>query len=250
MLNADAIQKIVDLGSHAIEDIGRHQYHVSSRGATLVTVPAVETLKVFSLEQIVNFLKSYFKEDDGDQDQLEVNILDHMNVEVIGRGLNDNCKIERFAESSIEDIFNDFPFGQKMSQEEFIINVMTKFVQDEQTEELLRLVSSIRSDKLQVSDDDGFSQVASTRAGVTLVNEKKVKNIWKLRTYKTFPEIEQPIIPYVLRLHQRGDEMPQFALYDCDGGQWKVETAKDVRQYLVNRLKLELGEKADRVSVL
>jgi hypothetical protein len=254
MMDASAIQQIGDMaeGAGRVEEHGTQStlFHVCAKSATPLKFPEAETVKLFSLNQIVSYLKTLMnaRPADGETEpgKAIINVLDHENVEIIDEGYNENMNVSRLAVATMEEMFSPFPFGQKMSQEDFIINVMTKFVQNDVTAELLKLVSSIKEDAGRVSDDDGYSQVVNTKQGVTLVSESKLKNLWILQTYKTFPEVEQPLIPYVLRLHDGG----RLALYDSDGGAWKVNVTKTVREYLVNRIKGELGEKAEMVTVL
>lgn len=247
MITEEAIQKIMDLG-YKVEEIEGCAFHVSPAGATLLKYPTTPSMKSFSLDNLINFIKT---DPLGDDEKLVVNIVSHQDVQVESEGLNPNKARDLAAEASMKNIYGqDFPFGRQMKQEEFIINVMTKFVQDAETVKLLKLVSSISQREAKVSDDDGYSQTATVKSGVALVSELKVQNLWKLKTYKTFPEVEQPIIPYVLRLHG-GVGDPQFALYDCDGGSWKIEAVKNVRNYLAAKLKEQLPDGLyERVTVL
>ena len=249
MLDADAIETIREYQSE-IQEHGSMStpFHVSPKGAVALKFPSRETLKVFSLTQLVNAVKSELRI--ASDEHFVVNVKDQLSVDVMADTIDDNLNLEVIVSSDFSKVFSPFPFEKQMSQEEFIINLMTKFEETELRQELLRFISSVKQERVGVSDDDGFSQEASVRAGVHLAGAKTVRNYWPLKTYKTFPEVEQPVIPYILRLHQREDEMPKFALYECDGGKWKVDTTIAVREWLINRIKNQLAEAADRVTVL
>lgn len=247
-MDGEAVREILDNAKSEVVQVDEFSYLRKSDGVTLIAPPSLETIKCFSLSQIISVVKEAVTQKL--TGRLLVNVLDHNSVSVILAIPNKIKNFDKVAHSSFNGIFKEINFGSQMSQEDFIIELMTKFEDTPEREELLRLVSSIKSEKVNTSDDDGYSQTAGVKAGVTLVTEKKIKNLWKLRTFKSFPEIEQPEIPYILRLHQRGEEAPKFALYDCDGGKWKVSTTLAVREYLSNRLNIELGELASGVVVL
>ena len=84
--------------------------------------------------------------------------------------------------------------------------------------------------------------------------EKIAENITDLNTDAsatrkiTMTFVFKPVdVPYILRLHQRAEEVPKFSLHECDGGMWRVETTKAVRKWLQDQV-MDLGLKA--VTVL
>lgn len=232
MIDQYAMEKLGEFVSSKVERVNDRAFHVSKMGAAAVQFPTPKRVDVFSLTQIVTYLKTV--SDPGVP--LVLNVVREDKVEVFEKKLNANGQRSDVLAADFSEICETFPCEQKMSQEDFIIKLMTMFVKNPERDGLIKTVASVRAEKVQTSDDDGVSQVAQTKAGVMLTTEKKIENIWMLQPFKTFPEIEQPTVPYMLRLHQRGDEMPTFALYDCDGGRWKVSTTVDVREYLVKEL--------------
>lgn len=250
MLDSAAIETIRDYKAE-VEALGTRDalFHVSAKGAVALKHPSRKKASVFSLTQLVNYIRVLIAGPDIDMGVV-VNVCDHQTVEVISDPVDDNQDVEIAVETDFSKVFTSFPFEKQLSQEEFIINLMTKFEDTDQRTELIQLASSVRAEKISTNDDDGFSQEVATKAGVHLTKKFSVKNLWMLKTYKTFPEVEQPIIPYILRLHQREEESPKYALYECDGGKWKVDTTIAIREWIKNRVNLELGESAGKVSVL
>lgn len=58
----------------------------------------------------------------------------------------------------------------------------------------------------------------------------------KLAPYRTFIEIEQPESEFVFRA-RKADDLPHFALFEADGGAWRIESMKRIKAYLENKLK-------------
>jgi len=68
----------------------------------------------------------------------------------------------------------------------------------------------------------------------------------RLRPYRTFREIEQPASLFVLRLQKgRDGELPRAALFEADGGQWKLEACQAIKHWLDMELYLH-----ERITVL
>lgn len=246
MLNAEGVQKIIDVAKFEVKEINGVQYYVGSDGAQMLMLPRVTETHLFSLKQIVNFAADLAQKS---SEKFTINVRSFDEVEIYSQSVAGPKVRDCHANSDISETFKTFPFGSKMTQEDFIIQLMTKFVQDDVTKELIKLVSTFKKDSEVKLDDDGFSQKATVKSGVALVKEASIKNLWVLKTYKTFPEIEQPSIPYILRLHDSSSG-PLFALYDCDGGAWKVDATARAREFIVNSLKPMLGEKFEQVNVL
>lgn len=66
--------------------------------------------------------------------------------------------------------------------------------------------------------------------------------IINLRPYRTFQELEQPASDFLIRLDER-----YIRFIEADGGMWKLEARKAIKEYL----EKELAELiADRVVVV
>lgn len=247
MLDTEAIDTLCAIASSEINEIEGVNFHVSHHGAQAVKFPVPNAIEVFSLSQLVTLLENCYA---GEAKDTLVNVTDFSRVEVILKDYGPNNEVLKFAFADFSGVFEKFPFGQRIIQEDFIIKLMTQFVKDQNRDELIKTVLSIKSEKLSTSEDDGYSQVAATKSGVHLATTKRIENLWVLKTFCTFPEIDQPEIPYILRLHQKDSEAPQFALYPCDGGKWKVDLTLKIRQWLINGLKPILGEKYGKAVVV
>lgn len=244
-MDGTAVKEIAKLAQTQIVDQDGVKFHVNVNEAEALKYPTVSTMTLFSLDNVCNFIKQGL---DKTKDHFAVNVVNPTNILVTGEYSKD-LKINTFAKASMDEVIQPFSFGKRMRHEEFVISLLTKFERNEDLEGLLKTTSTVRSGSATTSSDDGYSQEVEVKAGVTLVESQKLKNFWVLKTFKTFPEIEQPNISYILRVH--GDERTtEFSLHECDGGKWKIEATAKIREYLTNKLKNILGDKYDRVTVL
>ncbi len=119
---------------------------------------------------------------------------------------------------------NGFAFGQWYDCEEFLIRLLTLFQETEARSQLLALVGQIDEETVQRVSDDGISQQVIARVGIKRKQEVMMPNVVFLRPYRTFREIEQPESPFLLRMKGgREGGKPTCALFDVDGGAWKLE---------------------------
>lgn len=126
-----------------------------------------------------------------------------------------------------------FKFGEYTQAEQFNVALQALFVATDARDELLRIIGSIRQEKVQAAADDGVSQQVIAKAGVVLEGLVKVPNPVTLAPFRTFREVEQPESKFVLRLQQgREGSLPLIALFEADGGAWKLEAIQRIRTYL------------------
>lgn len=133
-----------------------------------------------------------------------------------------------------------FPFNRFMSQTEFIIGLQAGFERTVKLDELLGLVGNLKDEAVVNAVDDGVSQVATVKGGVTLVNQKKVEPRWTLHPFRTWPELDQPGLECILRLAGGGDEkLPTVGLFTVEDPQWARQTMDAAAKFL--------REKTDRL---
>ena len=82
------------------------------------------------------------------------------------------------------------------------------------------------------SVDNGISLEVSVRTGAVLKEQQTVQPIVHLQPYRTFLEVEQPASDFLLRLDKDG----RPALYEADGGAWKLEAKRNIAAYLGEQL--------------
>lgn len=134
-------------------------------------------------------------------------------------------------------------FGEFMPAEEFIIALMHGFdpgeggETEQERQRLLALVASIKENDVTETTDDGVSQAVKTSRGLSLVAVTTIKNPFRLTPYRTFRELVQPASDFILRTRKapNGDR-PLCALFEAEGGQWKLDAVLRIREYLVAKL--------------
>lgn len=85
-------------------------------------------------------------------------------------------------------------------------------------------------------DDDGVSQQAIIKTGVTTKDAAFVPNPVSLILYRTFLEVPQPASDFVFRISEGRGGAPAFKLVAADGGLWKSQAVDNVKNYLVKAL--------------
>lgn len=131
-----------------------------------------------------------------------------------------------------------FRFGEWLDVETFIINLQSQFVDTENRAALLSVVGNLASENVQTLADDGVIQVVETRQGIARRGAATVPNPISLQPYRTFPEVDQPASEFVFRLKQgRDGEMPRAALFEADGGQWKLEAIERIAAWLAGEME-------------
>lgn len=113
------------------------------------------------------------------------------------------------------------------------IHLKSCFVPAEQRESLIALLGNVTEEAVKTSSDDGFSQSVVARKGIALSQNVQVPSIVTLTPYRTFIEIEQPEGEFLCRM-QAG---PKVALYEADGGAWKLEARKRIKLFLEDALE-------------
>ena len=130
-----------------------------------------------------------------------------------------------------------FKFGVSYSQEEFVVALQSRFMQDEISAKVGMVVGNLVNGHEVNTSDDGISQRAVVKTGVARVGDVVIENPVMLRPYRTFVEIDQPKSPFVLRIKAEKDSgQPYIALHEADGGMWKVEAVGRIYEFLCNAL--------------
>lgn len=137
-----------------------------------------------------------------------------------------------------------FNFGSAYDYEKFVIAIRSLFVQTDDTAGLLELLKKVSNVKSVEMEDDGVTQKVVSSQGAMLAENVKVAPIRKLAPFRTFIEVLQPESEFLFRVSDRDT----FALYEADGGAWKIEAKKNIRTFFENALKEEIA--AEQVIIL
>lgn len=128
--------------------------------------------------------------------------------------------------------------------ENAVIELRSLYIPNEDTDYLLRLLSSISSESKVTSSDNGVTQTVEAKSGIALSQKVAVKPRVSLRPFRTFVEVAQPESEFLLRISGDG----KIGLYEADGGVWKLEATRNVAGYFEKELK-DLIESGDVVVI-
>lgn len=145
---------------------------------------------------------------------------------------------------SAEAILPEFPFGRFLDREDFNIQMQTKFVQDgNDYASVLAYVGTAEHGTIAQYSDDGISQKAVVKTGLTQKAECLIPNPVTLKPFRTFVEVDQPESLFVFRMADaRGDGI-EAALFEADGKGWRNEAMKNIQEYFNKKLADLIDEK-------
>ncbi len=205
-----------------------------------VLPPEVPKLALASLSGLVDFIKA--NKDGIDLSQVILTVDSYQTATMRSKVLSPHQRREIFAVAAALPI-EPFKFGSFDDLESFSIDVQTKFVADGERMRLLALAASITSGPIRTVVDDGVSQEVTLKAGVTMKASQEVRNPFTLKPFRTFSEIDQPASPFIFRLQKsRDDQPPNAALFEADGGAWRIAAMVSIRDYLRKALPELAGQ--------
>ena len=233
-----AIDRLLTLAAPTFREVEKRLY--ANQQLHPIKPPMPEALGVHTLTGIVDYIAAQEEnlnlKDFDDLPGLFLQVVSHKEVRLISS--LEGPFFQRATLLWAEPPENRaYPFASWLDPENFIIELQTKFVPDDNTHALLAFVSSIKEASDRTSAGDGVSQTVTAKTGVTLVIEAKVPNPVVLRPYRTFLEVEQPAISCVFRLRQG----PMLSLHEADGSLWRIQAIQSIKTYLVKAMT-ELGQ--------
>jgi len=131
-------------------------------------------------------------------------------------------------------VLREFPFGKYISGEEMVVYLQTCFVRNAgDWVKVLAVAGNVTAGATRDYTDDGISQAVTARVGVATKADVAMPNPVQLAPFRTFPEIEQPLSSFVFRARSNGpDSTPSFALFESDGGAWRIEAMRRISDWL------------------
>lgn len=227
MMNADFIQKIIDLANIQRFEIDGREF--TSKAIYPVKEPAVACLSCHTLTGLVDFFDSLSPEDQG---RVMFLIEDYNQVYIVSDVFGTEKQREFFISAKAYE--QKERFDEYMGHEDFMIFILSMFVQDETTHKILKIVGNLKTDTGAQYSDDGLTQTVTAKTGITRVENIELPNPITLHPYRTFSDIPQPESKFILRLKQRGDGIA-VALFEADGAAWKNYAIANIKAYLENR---------------
>lgn len=144
---------------------------------------------------------------------------------------------QRTTMATAEPKVEPFQFGQWRDPESFNIALLALFEPAGDRANLFQITGNLHEQGSVKLEDDGVTQRTTVKRGMTLAKEVEVAQTFELAPFRSFPEIEQVASRFVFRLRPGGEgRLPSCALFECDGGRWRLEAIARVKTWLAGEL--------------
>lgn len=227
----EALRYIVELGEPTITEIYGETY--SDRQLHRINYkPLADTMQMTTLTSLVDYIKSAA---DKMGDKMFVHVVSPVQVQLFSQ-LDDDRNREYI--TKVNAMVPNFTFGNFMDQENFCIALQSKFIENEDRALLLKFAGTVEAGTVAEYGDNGVSQKATVKTGIASKSEAIVPNPVLLRPYRTFLEVMQPESQFVFRMQQGRSGEVGCAIFEADGGAWKMNAMKNIKEFL----EFELAE--------
>ena len=226
-MTAEAMQKTLDISrpeTHEIEDVNGIRTTFSTKTLFQIKAAAPEEpsgVAVSTLAGFADLIRAGLEGKDFPQEWM-IHVQDEKRVSLKVKTSDKFGRRLTLIEAQPVS-FRQFQFGQWYTQEEFAIAVASLFAESPDKDYVLRMASTLTNEVTTLSEDDGFSQKATTKAGMRLKEAITIKPKVAMAPYRTFPEVDQPVSEFVLRARCGDGASPSLMLIEADGGRWKVD---------------------------
>ena len=134
----------------------------------------------------------------------------------------------------------EFSFGQFIGNEEFVIGVQSKFLNEDAEANdkpiILQFAGNVKAGTVAEYGDTCVGQKAAIKKGVASLQEVEVPSPCRLMPYRTFTEVAQPMSNFIFRVKDNDRYGVTCALFEADGGAWKNEAKANIKAYLEKEL--------------
>lgn len=238
---AEAIDRILSLHKPRTVEFNGELYTTETLRMVTPKMLHPAPLSLSTLDSLIYYLET--NPDNWPMTELFLSILSPDRVMLYGTVGGDLSRHE-IAKIEIE---NNEPFDMHKFHpaDEMVVMLLTRFAPGGDRELLLELIGNMVSEQSVNVADDGITPVVTVRQGISLKDSRKIPIPCMLRPWKTFRELEQPEIPYIVRLEKMGGGIA-IRLVDASGNAWVPESIRKVRDYL----REKLSERSLEIPVL
>lgn len=222
------VDKIVALA--APQPMGVDGLVYTDRSLMLVAPPVLSPVALLTLSGLVDLVQS--KTDGLQTEDWLLHVCSHTKVQLVKKSTDAYGRRVVLA-TAICDDGQPFAFGKFMDREEFVIGLQSRFVPSEALQGVLKIASNLEAAIVTQSEDDGISQRTTVKQGVQLKETVTIKGRVTLAPFRTFREVSQPSSEFVFRLRSNTAEIPACALFEADGGTWKLDAVESIKQWLL-----------------
>jgi hypothetical protein len=223
----EALQYIIGLGTVETKEIGEQIYSTQPIHSVKQATPAALTVR--NLSGLVDYLVNNFDK----QPPVLVHVESPTEVSVYSTYNRDFARNHLLQASAL---LPKIPYGSFQDTESFNILLQSCFVPNEHSEALLAVVGNISEENVTTVGDNGVSQQVTAKTGIATRESVVVPNPVHLKPFRTFVEIKQPESQFVFRM-QSG---PKAAIFEADGGSWKLEAIYSIKEHLKQQLASQI----------
>lgn len=229
-MTREALQYIAGLKKAEVIEINGENY-TDKEVYRVDRVLRAAPIKMHTLTGLLDYLKAGI---DSVADRMIIQVVSPEMVCVLSK-LDTDRKREELVR--IEADIPDFNYGQYMEQESFIIALQAKFLAGGDRDLLLRFAGTVKDESIAEYGDNGVTQKATIKTGISTVSDAIVPNPVVLSPFRTFVEVMQPESSFIFRMRQREGRGVECAIFEADGGAWKNAAMENVKGYLQTELK-------------
>ncbi len=227
----EALQYIVGLKEPSIREIGGSIYSDKPL-SRIINIPYADEIKLSTLTSLVEYIQSGIDEMSG---RMIVHVVSPTEVR-----LYSELDVERNRENVavVNAELPNFRFGDFIEHESFVIALQSKFIDNDDRSLLMKFAGTVEAGTVASYGDDGVSQKATVKTGISQKTDAIVPNPVSLIPYRTFHEVEQPESQFIFRMKQdKYDDSIKCAIFEADGGAWRQTAMENVKAYLKDALK-------------
>lgn len=196
----------------------------------VVKVPYAQPFTLTTLSSLVEYIRAGVDDMRGN---MFVHIESPTRITVFSQLDNDR---ERENVVCVRAKLPEITVNNYVERESFNIALQSKFEQTTDRDLLLKFVGTVENGTVQEYGDDGVTQKAVIKKGITGKEDTIVPNPVVLKPFRTFTEVEQPASSFVFRMKEGRMGGIECAIYEADGGAWEREAMDNVKAYLKEAL--------------
>jgi len=226
----EALQYVVGLSRPSIDEIDGEKYS-DKELFRICHNPKAAAVELSTLRSLVDYIRS---ETDAMDEKMIIQVVSPTTVKLYSQ-LDLDRRREVLVEVRAE--LPAIPFGRFIGHEAFIIGIQSKFIPNADSDLLLKFAGTVEGGTIADYGDDGVSQKATVKTGLASKSDAVVPSPVTLKPYRTFTEVEQPESQFVFRMKEDKHDGVQCALFEADGGAWKLAAMENVKEYLERELE-------------
>lgn len=234
----EALQYIIGLQQPRVQEIDGQKYFFNKDGFPLLVdgCRVCDALEISTLTSLVEYIKGRLADDfaaAGAVPKMIVHVKSETEVRLVSAF---NGDMDRWEIATAKARVPEIQLNRFMDQENFIIQMQSMFIETPDKAIVMQVAGNVEDKTVANYGDDGVTQKATIKSGLSGMEDVLVPNPVKLRPFRTFHEIDQPEIAFVFRM-RNGSNGVSCALFEADGGAWKFDAVHSIAEYLKNELK-------------